>query len=208
MANDNNLEQVQTFQKLYAEFRTARNVAFGLAAAKDFTRRADETNAEFLARLSTFAENHKRSNDAVDKAFEAARGAGRTLLSIVFLDIDSFRRGCQPYLIKQGYAELANVYLFTAPLDALNAIFMRSEFGGFGTTSWQTIAALNHEMEDTIYGSFLDEYMHVRDLVVAGKLASDPFPTDDMDRVRSQILAPSTHSGVLKKAIAHVQKRV
>ena len=177
------LDLVSEFRKLYAEFRKKRNAFFGLAPKKD----EGEGNVDFLLRLVQWYEPQKRSNSDADQAAEAARDAGRHCLTFA-LTGDIFRTECEVYLVQQGYAELANVYTFTAPLDALNWKVDKSP--NVPLDHWSRIASLNKAAGDDIFLHFLKEYVHIQDRVRKGELNSDPFPSADLMAIRVHLMQP------------------
>src|SRR5688572_4634877 len=115
---------IKEFKRLYNEFRTVRNAAFALA--NDCKIEAYEVFPRFSLRLAQWYEAaHDRTNDDVDKAFQAARDAGAALLDLIFLEWTNSpwaKEGTpeRTYLTKNGFAELGNVSMFTQPLQAMN----------------------------------------------------------------------------------------
>jgi hypothetical protein len=176
---------VERFQDLYSTFREKRNAFFALAPKKN----EGEGNPQFMVRIQQWYAPHKRDGSEIDRAADAARVAGRNLIVYVFMDWEYFRSQCQPYLLGRGYAELTNVYLFTAPLDALNWKTMK-DLDDVSIDHWSDVAALNDNAGDNLYPKFLDAYMVIQRDLYHGKLDSDPYPTEDMRIVRAMIMAP------------------
>ena len=89
-------------------------------------------------------------------------------------------------MLEQGYAELCNVYMFTAPLDAAN--FKRIKGAkyadvAFNQDCWARVVAMNMVAEDTMHLDYLKAYKLVQERRERKAIERDPFPTEDMSVV-------------------------
>jgi len=143
----------------------------------------EQTNVQFLLSVCRWYEPHKRSNDEIDQVVDSARRSGRVCLYYALSDDALTNHHFYAFLLKQGFAELTNVYLFTAPLDALNWKVMQApKFQDVTWSKWTAVARLNDAAKD-IHCRFLDEYVHVK----KSNPIEDPFPTADMNEVSEEI---------------------
>ncbi len=182
--------QVSRFQSLYALFKEKRNAVFQIESAPK--KQLNQTNVAFMLSLAQWYEPRKRIDARVDEIVEAARSAGRNCINFAFLDSapssssassSSFLKQCEAYLLNQGYAELTNVYLFTAPLDALNWKFMKApQYNDVHLTNWRAVVALNEAAKD-VHCLFLRNYASVQERFQQQQLLEDPFPSLDMKEV-------------------------
>jgi hypothetical protein len=180
------------FQELYAAFREKRNAFFALAPKKN----EGEGNPQFMVRLQQWYAPHKRDGSEIDRAADAARYAGKTCMVYAFTDWEQFRGQCAAYLLQQGYAELTNVYLFTAPMDALNWKTMKDL--DVSIDHWSEVAALNDNAGDGLYPKFLSTYMEIQRRLLVGEITEDPYPTEDMRIVRIMIMVPHREEPLLE----------
>ena len=181
----------KAFQEQYKHFQDKRNLVFKLAPKKT----PDESNSQFTLRLTRWYEPQKRSGSDVDQTFEDARSAGRSFMSTVFSD-PIFIINCKQYFLDEGYANLMNVYLFTAPLDALNWKVMKApQFNDISFNDWSAVVGLNDAAKD-IHGKFLKEYVCIRHALILKELSDDPFPSDDSADVKDAIF-----NSILPKSI-------
>ena len=171
------------FNKLSTEFGVLQAHALSLAPKQG----RDESQIDFFLRVARCAEEHKRTGDAVDVAFENARRKGRELFKLVFTGT-KFLSTYDAFLRQVGYAELTNVYLFTAPLDAVNWKFMeKPKLNDVIFDHWSQVAATNEVAED-VHQKFLAAHVKMQGRVRDGLV--DPFPEILMANLRSQLLAP------------------
>ncbi len=177
---------MQEYTKLYNNFTSLRNQAYGTLAPGD-QRKSGESDVAFHRRLAVCIAPHKWSNDTEDTAFGNARQAGRSLLKYVFGQPGFFKANEQ-YFLMCGYAEIANTYVFTAPLDAQNWTQMKApQFKDVGFASWAEVDALNNVAQDECALGFVKLYKEVQARVASGELKSDPFPTETMQTVMREI---------------------
>jgi hypothetical protein len=176
---------VNQFQTSYQQFQNARNAVFGEAAKEDVSKSSDENNAQFLLRLARWAAAHWRDNTAAWQSIDKARGLGRSALQAAasaWAEED-----VHDYMMQQGYCEAANVYLFTAPLDAINATYMSGDYAPFADKtgeSWLHVATMNQAIKDAPNTNFLKQYAKVRAETSDG---DDPYPSGDMAAVLADI---------------------
>jgi len=183
---------LEAFKQHYQQFRTARTLAFGTTTVKKLDT---ETNAAFLLRLAQWYEPHLRSGDAVDKIFDAARSIGADFLDLVFLDWAGFEANNRTYLAQQGYCELANVWLFTTPLQVLNHKKIKApEFNDVPLTNWRNVVLLDLNSSAT-RNPFYAIYRATDDI--------EAFPTSDMAHVDKEMHETETPASLLATAQEH-----
>jgi hypothetical protein len=178
---------IERYTELYQAFRNARDVAFKLAALAAVKKESMETNSRFALRLAQWYEPHRRALNDVDKAFEGARDAGVKFLTLIFLHWKEFEEANRPYLAQQGLSEIANVWLFTIPLEVINWKKMQEPlFQDVTLDNWRNVLLLSTSASPTRYPFYSDVYRGMQD--------KDPFPTRDMNDidadVQSTVLPP------------------
>jgi hypothetical protein len=190
----NRIDLLTQFNKLYNEFGGLQTKALALAPKQGY----EESQIDYFLRVARWVEGHKRTGDVVDIAFEEARRKGRELFKLALSDNTRFLRDHDTFLRNNGYSELCNVYLFTAPLDAVNwKIMKKPSLNDVMFDHWSQVAATNVVAED-IHQKFLEAHSKIQVRVREG--LADPFPSDTMAALRSQLLAPK-----LPQSLEHVR---
>ena len=181
------LDLIGAFKKQYKQFLDKQNLAFKLAPMQGFS----ESTVEFMLRLTRWYEPQKRNGSDINQVFEEARSAGRSCMSIVFHD-PNFIRGCWQYLLDQGYFELMNVYLFTAPLDALSQKIMYApRYNDVSFCDWRDVIGLN-ETPNNIHSKFIKEYIRIWNMWAYNEITHNPFSTDDNADIHNAIICFQT----------------
>jgi len=189
--------ELSAFKVSYNTFRDARNAVFALAGAADpvIKREQGENNAAFALRLLAWLAPHRRTYDAVDKATETLRDAGVALLDSVFLDWETFEAAHGKYLAQQGWSELANVWLFTTPLQALNwTLVKQPAFADAPLSNWRNVVLLDWNSSPT-RNPFYALYRAMAD--------KEPFPTADMQHVDKEVQGSATPASLMETAKKH-----
>ena len=119
----------------------------------------------------------------------------------IILDDPIFLHECQSYLVKQGYLELLNVYLFTAPFDALNwKVMYAPKFKDVDFDNWSDVIGLN-ETAKNIHSKFLIEYAHIRKMTMNNELDRDPFLFSSAATIDSSIFYSDPPRSIRKKVM-------
>lgn len=164
---------------LYSAFRVARNTAFAFHPINQ-----GESNIEYALRLGRICMEHKRSGDDTDKAFEAARDAGRKCLTNVFEPYSrwlDYEMHAISSLRSYGFAQLFNVYVITSVLDAVNWAVMHSALSP-AFENWADVFIMNILGQDKIYEHFFIAFKEY-------EASNSPFPDNDVTEIQRHITA-------------------
>ena len=179
-----------TFFELYNQFSALRNAAL----AVDGVPRQNGPQVDFILQVTRFVASHRRTDDEVDRKFEAMRKSGRNVLRHVVVNRKALLEEHES-MEGGGFPNLLDVLVMTAPLDALNWVVMKNaESGGHhditfhhkdGTFNrWAVVAALNKEAKD-LPVAVLEIIAEVQTLAHKGIAASDPFPESTIRHIRA-----------------------
>ena len=173
------LDKLSFYSEGYSEFKKKRNNAFSLLDEK---KKDEKIFAGWMLSyvLQKYKEQH-RTGSQLDLAIQEARDAGRKFLSFALNDTHYIRNN-QAYFNDQGYSELNNAFLFTAPLDALNYLRMKPNLEIKELINWGVLV-INDLSADKVHLKFLEEYNRVLLLQRTSSTPSDPFDEDNMNEV-------------------------
>jgi hypothetical protein len=170
------------FATAYKDFGEKASAAYAVGPK----RGNPESAPAFHLRIASWYLSHKRTGSAEDKAFDDARRAGRNCMKLLTENIEEVKKSERSF-ISHGYAELTNVYVFCAPLDALNWRVMKApQYDDVTFANWNEVVLMNVEAED-IHVSFLSHHRDVMNRVASGEIKGDPFDTSSMTAVLSDI---------------------
>ena len=211
LSNGNSLPMPRDEFSLYTEhyslFREKRNYAFSLLNEK---KKNEEIFAEWMLSyvLREYKEHH-RTGSPLDLAFQSARVAGRSFLSYA-LDDSQFIRNNQSYFTDSGYCELNNAFLFTAPLDALNFLSMKSNLGIKDISTWAHVLVISDLSVDKVHLRFLEEYHRIQTIQRNSSTPNDPFDEENMAEVLSDIAryvprSPESLKTCAKKILSYLK---
>ena len=147
-------DPLQIYFELYSKFKQSQNNALSLLNSK---RKDGEMMAEWIMG-SMYCEYHPhhRTYSALDNAMQELRNVGRNLLSFTLIQSDLISNH-REYFLQQGFCELNNAFLFTAPLDALNYLSISSNVQSLSLTCWGSVLAINEIAKD-IHCLFLEQF--------------------------------------------------
>lgn len=178
---------IAQFQESYQKFRVQRNVVFGTLPIK---KTPDETNAQFCLRIAPYGDAlaHEQPDESscLRQACDSARSAARTFLTIG--QVLSEDRDMSDYMQSEGFCELANAFLFAAPLDAANWLRMHPK--DYKPTvridNWGIVIRMLMVASGGTYFDFLHSYAAEMRKLADGVIKEDPFPSKDMAFVMHQ----------------------
>ena len=147
-------DPLQIYLELYSKFKQHQNITLSLLNSK---RKEGEMAAEWImGSMYREYQPHYRTYSALDNAMQELRNAGRNLLSFTLIQ-SKLIFNHREYFLQQGFCELNNVFLFTAPLDALNYLSMHSLSLSLQLSCWGSVLAIN-EMANDVHCLFLQQF--------------------------------------------------
>jgi hypothetical protein len=169
---------IADFNKLYTEFANARTEL--LKMLKDTLPEPKNGDHELYLGVANFVDKDWWSENDIEGAANKTRRAGRSLIKHVINSPDMVRV-TEAFFISSGYAELVNVYVVTAPLDAINWKHMK-KYTETTLASWADVLATGIEAED-IHPTLMTLFKDVTVRFSEGKLEKDPLPRDTLNKI-------------------------
>lgn len=167
------------FSKLYNKFAVLQQKVYSLTSCPK--QKSDHSIDFHLLVTQWYEKDHFRKGTPEDLAFYEARQAGRSVMKFV-IDNPSQVHNNEHTFIAHGYAELTNVYLFTAPLDALNWKIMNTQYNDVLFNKWAEVTLMNEKAED-VHSKFIILHHCVKLRLMNKEITKDPFPTNIMDEI-------------------------
>jgi len=175
---------------------------------KSHPMHSSESTVAYSLRLTAMHELHKWSNDEIDSLLTGLRRAARAVLQHVFTNLKSFEDSTGNLLPSRGYAELSEVYVMGAPLDALNWKFMKKKddprYENVHIDNWLMVAGLNFDAEDLPTVGFIKAYLEI----TREKKVKNPFATGMLNTVRQQLLSNMSSPVCIADAISTLRQHL